>query len=488
MSNTGVAAAALASPEKIAIVAGSRRISYSELDRNSNRAARLLLSVGVQTGDVVALAIPNKPEFFEAATACARIGAFVVPIPWRSKQDEISYLVSDSKATVLIASANTELPAVSLPTFVTPGTYETQRDAQDSTSVNDEPAAPAFRYYTSGTTGRPKAVVREGVPDPVRTAMTLTEFWGVASEVDVHLVCGPLYHTAPCAYANYALTRGQTVVLLDHFDAEECLRSIEAEHVTWSHMVPINFIRILRSGINTDTSSVRRIIHAAAPCPVEVKRKIMNVFPPNTVWEYYGMTEGFATVIPPEEWIHKPGSVGKPMPGVTLTVRSEDGSALPPREVGLVYVTPSNQRRFEYGGDQDKTDRAWLGDQFTVGDMGYLDEDGYLFLTDRKQDLIITGGANVYPAEVEATLYQHPFVQDVAVIGIPDDEFGERVHAIVEGSVAPQELIDWCRKRLAHYKCPRSVEVVEKLPRDENGKVRKRELREPYWAGRATRI
>jgi long-chain acyl-CoA synthetase len=207
------------------------------------------------------------------------------------------------------------------------------------------------------------------------------------------------------------------------------------------------------------------------------------------VWEYYGMTEGFATIVSPEEWNAKPGSVGQPMPGVELKILDANGREAGPGEVGVIFVS-SPRGRFEYAGAPEKTSSAWRGELFTVGDMGYVDADGYLFLTDRMQDLIISGGANVYPAEVESVLLQHPAVADAAVIGVPDDEWGERVHAIIEprAALTPDEVIAFAREHLAHYKCPRSVALVDALPRDENGKVRKRELREPYWAGRNARI
>jgi long-chain acyl-CoA synthetase len=259
-------------------------------------------------------------------------------------------------------------------------------------------------------------------------------------------------------------------------------------------MVPINFVRILQLGEAALTafnpSSIKKILHAAAPCPPDVKRRIMEFFPLGVVWEYYGMTEGFATIISPEEWLKKPGSVGRAAPGVAVKILDDAGREMKPGETGLVYVAPANATRFAYAGAPEKTAEAWRGDLFTVGDMGYLDTDGYLFLTDRKQDMIITGGANVYPAEVEATLHGHPAVGDVAVIGVPDDEWGEVVKAIVEPRVpvTETELIQFCRDHLAHYKCPRTVDLVETLARDENGKVRKRELRERYWAGRPTRI
>lgn len=494
----GVAAHARAHPDKPAIVAGDRRISYAELDRGANRAARAFRRLGVGEGDRVAVALRNRPEFLESATAAARLGATVIPLSWRFKTEEVRAIVDDAKARLIIAEHDASKTMAGLPALHLGGPYEEALAAEPADPPEDgfDPAPVFFRYYTSGTTGVPKAIQR---PDPSReaylaNATSYPQLAGLIEPDEVHLACGPLYHTAPCAFANFALLLGHTVVLMEHFDAGECMRLIERERVTWSHMVPINFIRILalqaQARSRSDLSSVKRILHAAAPCPVDVKRDIIELFPPDTIWEYYGMTEGLATIIPPAEWLAKPGSVGRAAPGIEMTILDEDGRELPPGEVGLVYVSPMGGVRFEYGGAPDKTAQAWRGDRYTVGDMGYLDDDGYLFLTDRKVDLIISGGANIYPAEVEAVLYRHPAVGDCAVIGIPDDEWGEAVLAVVEprAPASPDDLIEFCRANLAHYKCPRRVELVEKLPRDESGKVRKRELRDPYWAGRERKI
>jgi len=494
----GIAAHARARPDAVALVAGSARLTYPELDARVNRAARALQHFGVTAGDRIAIALRNRIEFFEVASAAARLDCEVVPVPWRSKRDEVAYLVEDSRARILVAEDDARETTATLPNAAlhVGAEYEAALAAEVDEPVGEDGPAPVrFRYYTSGTTGRPKAVdrARPDVDTYLRGILTYPPMAGLTDPGEVHLVCGPLYHTAPCAFANYALLLGHTVVVMERFDAEECLQLIDRERVTWTHMVPINFVRILQLGDEKrdryDVASIRKVLHAAAPCPVHVKRAIMEVFPPNTVWEYYGMTEGFATIVSPQEWARKPGTVGRPMPGVELKILDVDGRELPPGEAGVIHVS-SPRGRFEYAGAPEKTSEAWRGDLFTVGDMGYLDGDGYLFLTDRMQDLIISGGANVYPAEVEALLLQHDAVADVAVIGIPDDEWGERVHAIVEPRtpVTPDDLIAFAREHLAHYKCPRSVELVERLPRDENGKVRKRELREPYWAGRDARI
>ena len=494
----GVAAHARARPDATALVADDRRITYGELDAGVNRAAHAFRKRGVVPGDRVAVALRNRPEFFEAALAAARLGADVIPLSWRFKRDEVRAIVDDANARLVIAEADAHETMHDLPALHLGGPYEDALAAEPGTAPDGalDPAPVFYRYYTSGTTGVPKAVER---PKPSLDAylagvLGYPTMQGVTSEGDVHLVCGPLYHTAPCAFGNYALLLGQTIVLMTHFDAEHALRLFERDRVTWTHMVPINFVRILALPDDTraryDLSSTKRILHAAAPCPVDVKRRIMDVFPDDTVLEYYGMTEGLATIIPPDEWLKKPGSVGRAGPGLEVSIRDDEGNELAAGEVGLVYVSPMGGVRFEYGNAPDKTAQAWLGDRYTVGDMGYLDEDGYLFLTDRKVDMIISGGANIYPAEVEAVLYRHPAVGDCAVIGVPDDEWGEAVLAVVEprAPVTGDDLIAFCRANLAHYKCPRLVELVDKLPRDESGKVRKRELRDPHWADRERKI
>jgi long-chain acyl-CoA synthetase len=276
------------------------------------------------------------------------------------------------------------------------------------------------------------------------------------------------------------------------FDAETCLATIEREKVTWLTCVPTHLFRILSLPAEVrnryDISSLKAVLHSAAPCPRGVKQAVMQFLPPGVLWEIYGGTEGSMTMISPQEALDKPGSVGRAFPpGTALKIMDGEGNELPTGEAGLVYGTPLT--RFRYRGAQELDGQTWQGNLYTLGDVGYLDEDGYLFLTDRLKDMIISGGSNIYPAEVESTLFNHPSVGDVAVIGVPDNHWGEKVKAIIElrEAASEEEIIAFCRDNLAHYKCPTSVDFVERLPRDPNGKVRKRELREPYWAdaGRA---
>jgi long-chain acyl-CoA synthetase len=515
MEETGIAAFAKRSPTKPALVDGERSITFAELESRVNQLARALQRRGLQPGDRIASALSNRFEWFEVAAAATRIGVTVVPISWRNMHDEVAYLVEDSGSAVIFAEPDAAEVMGGLPAIFVGDQYEDMLLAEDSGPLTTAVERPVigFRYYTSGTTGRPKAIEGE-LPTGEALAALRTMFSppvpsgvlgvgevrplgrgqtdGLEGPDEVHLLVGPTYHTAPGTFANRALHYGQTVVVMRHFDAEECLRLIQERGVTWSHMVPINFVRILKLPEavrhSYDLSSVRRILHAAAPCPVEVKREIMELFDPGTIYEYYGATEGLATVCPADEWAVRPGTVGRAAPGIEVRIYDDDGNPLPAGSVGTVYF--STVMRFSYAGAPEKTEQAWRGEFFSAGDMGYLDEDDYLFLTDRKIDLIISGGANVYPAEVEGVLIMHPAVADVAVFGVPDPEWGERVHAVVQerSPVTGNELVHFCRQKLAHYKCPSSVEIVESLPRDPNGKIRKRLLRDKYWTESGKRI
>jgi long-chain acyl-CoA synthetase len=406
-------------------------------------------------------------------------------------------MVADCRARVVVAEPANRPEFVNLPGTIFRGDdYEAWIAAQSDDPLGDgfREGLARLRYYTSGTTGRPKAIVRQDSAEgmAVMEKMTAARLGPVAGPGEVHLLAGVAYHTAPGAYATAALNMGHTVVITDHFDAENALALIAEHRVTWTQMAPIHLVRLVALPedvlVRYDLTSIRRVLHAGAPCPVDVKWKALALFPKGTVYEYYAATEGVGTECPEDLWRRKPGTVGLPLPGVSIHVLGDDGAELAPDQVGQVYIR--NGTRFEYEGAPDKTADTWRDDMFSVGDMGYLDEEGCLFLTDRASHMIISGGANIYPAEVENVLYAHPAVGDVAVIGVPDDEFGEQVKAIVErrSPVTGSELIEFCRSRLSHYKCPRSVDFLDVLPRDPNGKVRKRQLREPYWQDRAARI
>ncbi|HEY2331486.1 MAG TPA: AMP-binding protein [Acidimicrobiales bacterium] len=488
-------------PDAKALVQGDRIRTWRELDRRANQTARALQRLGVGPGDCVAVALRNSIEFIELIGGAGRLGATVMPVSYRNKRDEVEYLIDDAKAAVIIAEPDNAEVFEGLPETIFRGdAYDQLIAVEDEAPLPDQEGTgmAGLRYYTSGTTGRPKTIVRkESGRDPAElakafTAVTEARLGMVMGPGEVHLLAAVLYHTAPGAYAASAIGRGHTVVIMERFDPAEALRLIDEERVTWTQMAPIHFVRIVGLPEETkrryDLSSLKRVLHAGAPCPVDVKWKILDLFPKGTVYEYYAATEGYATECPEDVWRAHPGTVGKPVAGIEIHILDDDGNEVGPDLVGQVYI--NNGSSFEYLGAPEKTAETWRGDMFSVGDMGYVDDDGYLFLTDRKTHMIISGGANIYPAEVESVLFAHPAVADVAVIGVPDDEFGEQVKAVVERrhEVTEAELISFCRDRLSHYKCPKSVDFVAELPRDPNGKIKKKQLRDPYWEGHTAKI
>jgi long-chain acyl-CoA synthetase len=486
----GLAGVARVDPERTALVFGDRRMTFGELDRAANAVAHACAPHAARPGDRVAVMMGNSTDGFAVWHGVTRLGALVVPISTRLTEREVAYIVADCGASLVVHDGSPVATAAAAAAGVAEISVTGPDVAADIAAGRADPPTEEFlgtpvvaMTYTSGTTGRPKGIARPA-PAPARETPPnpFASFWGFGPD-DVHLMCGPMYHTAPSAYALMSLGEGGSVVIMPRWDSEQCLALIEKERVTTAQMVPANFIRILEADWKSyDRSSVRKVLHAAAPCPVDVKRRIIEVFPPDTVWEYYGASEGMASVISPAEWLAKPGSVGRPFPGLSVRIVDDEGDDLPPGEVGMIYVSSFPAQRFRYHNAPDKTESAWHGDYFTVGDMGRLDEDGYLFLADRRTDLIISGGVNIYPAEVEAALIEDEDVVDAAVIGLPDERMGQKVHAVVElRPSAPRDaeaLTTRLAGRLADCKLPRTLEFVDELPREPNGKVLKTRLRE----------
>jgi long-chain acyl-CoA synthetase len=471
----GVARHAVERPGKVAFVHGDRRITFAELDAAAHRAAHVLAERSVGPDARLGIALANRPEWFVAALGAARVGAQCVPIPSGATADERDYFCSDGEVAYLLDEA-------ALPRFLA---------ALDAAPAEPYPdAGPDYvqlRAYTSGTTGRPKAVLRPEV-DVVANIEGLVRYYtayGLDAPDEVNVTGSPLHHLAGFSGPHSALLLGHTTVLLDHFDAAEWFAAVAAEGGTYSWTAPVHLYRLMSAPDDVkaaaDVSTIKRLMHGSAPCAPSLKREVMAFFPPGVVWETYGGTETMGTVITAEEWERKPGSVGRAAPGSTIEIYGDDGNRLPPGEVGLVYIGSDWGRGFRYAGDPSLTESIYRGNLATLGDLGYLDDDGYLFVVDRRKDMVITGGANVYPAEVETVLVAHPGVAEVAVIGLPDDEYGEIVTAVVvlasPGAVTGEDLIADARKHLVRYKAPRRVELVDALPRDPMGKVRKRDLR-----------
>jgi acyl-CoA synthetase (AMP-forming)/AMP-acid ligase II len=504
------AAIAAQAPQRPAIIMArsGRQTTFAELDAASNRLANLLRERGIGPGDCLAILAENHPRFLEVAWAAQRAGLYYTAINSHLTADEAAYIGHDCGASVVVSTGT--LASVAVAAFAPDSTpkvqvrlllgaqhdgwerYESVVDAQPSTPIRDEMEGD-FLLYSSGTTGRPKGIKRPLALAPMGqgppAAVPFLQALGFASG-DVYLCPAPLYHAAPLAWSMAAHRLGGTVVVMERFDPAECLALIERYHVTHAQFVPTMFVRMLKlpeeERSTWDVSSLEAVVHAAAPCPVDVKQAMIDWWGP-IISEYYSATEGIgATFITAPDWLAHRGSVGKAMMGVAH-ILDDAGNELPSGEVGTVWF--SGGVEFNYHNDPQKTAEATDARGYsTVGDVGYLDEEGYLYLTDRKAFMIISGGVNIYPQEAENVLINHPKVLDVGVIGVPDAEMGEAVKAIVQpadwddaGPELEAELIAYCREHLASYKCPRSVDFDKELPRLDTGKLYKKQLRARYW-------
>ncbi|MCF4165341.1 AMP-binding protein [Zavarzinia compransoris] len=502
-------------PDKIAYrMAGSGiAVTYAELEARANACAHLFRDLGLKRGDGIAIIMENHPRFFEVTWAALRAGLYYTAISTRLTAAEAAYIVNDCGARLLVTSKYMadlatrvagQAPALSTRLMMdgTAAGFESYEDAvagKPATMIAD-PSNGADMLYSSGTTGRPKGVKvplpEEEYGQPGTLYMLNAALYQPNAET-VYLSPAPLYHAAPLRFSLTMMRFGATVIVMEHFEPEHYLALIEKYRVTHTQVVPTMFVRLLKldPAIRSryDVSSLRCAIHAAAPCPIPVKEQMIDWWGP-VIHEYYAGTEGNGfCAITSAEWLEHKGSVGRAMLGVPH-ILDDDGNELPPYEPGAIFFSDGPQ--FEYHNDSAKTessrnDKGWS----TLGDIGYLDADGYLYLTDRKANMIISGGVNIYPQEAENLLITHPKVADVAVFGVPDPEWGEQVKAVVQpadmrdaGPDLEAELIAFCRTHLSHVKCPKTVDFEAELPRHPTGKLYKRLLKDRYWQGETRRI
>jgi len=509
-------------PDRPAVIYGNGEAieSYGALEERSRRLAHVFRGWGLEPGDCVAVLIGNDDVFYDVFWACHRAGLYFTPVNWHLQRDEAEYIVENCDAKVFLAHARfAEIAAGVAPAVprlavaasvggAIPGfraLEEALADAPQEEPLGEELEG-SVMLYSSGTTGRPKGVRRPlarapaGDPRTVITAVGLVGLFGM-KEGDVYLSPAPLYHAAPLAFSSAQHRIGATTVVMRRFDPEDALRHIQDQRVTTSQWVPTHFKRLLSLPESVrakyDVSTLRVAVHAAAPCPIPVK-EAMIAWWGDAIMEYYAGTEGGGTLIRARDWLAHKGSVGRHWSGGKVHILDEEGRDVDePKREGAIYfeAPPKLEDRFAYHKDAQKTAGTYRGDLFTIGDIGYLDPEGYLYLTDRQSNMIISGGVNIYPQETENHLVTHPKVYDVAVIGVPNDDLGEEVKAVVvpalgatPGAELERELIEFCRAGIAHYKCPRTIDFASELPRTETGKMQKRKLRERYWQGHASRL
>lgn len=505
------------------IVSGDRVAAPDALEATIRRIAGGFKRLGIGSGDCVAILMRNDIAFLEATYAAATLGAYAVPINWHLKPDEVRYILDDCAAKVLVGHGDllhplaghlpaglTVLSAPSPPEVVAhfpipSGQAEAPAGALDlsvwtTAQLPHEGTprpAPMSMIYTSGTTGRPKGV-RRAAPSPAEakaTEVLRSLVYGLKPGVRA-LLPGPLYHSAPNSFAIRSGRLGGVLVLMPRFDAEAMLALVERHRIDTIFMVPTMFVRLLKlpkeARTRYDLSSLRFVIHAAAPCPADVKAAMIEWWGP-IIHEFYGGTEtGPVTFATSEDAQRKPGSVGRLSPGAAIRVVDEAGKILPQGGIGELYCRIEGYPDFTYHNAPEKRREVDLDGFVTCGDIGYVDPDGYVFLCDRKRDMIIAGGVNIYPAEIEAALLALDEVRDCAVFGIPHAEFGESIMAVIEpqpgAAIEPQALKEKLATRIADYKLPRHIEVRHDLPREDSGKIFKRRLRDPYWEAAARRI
>jgi long-chain acyl-CoA synthetase len=510
-------------PVFLGIISGERRRSHTEVADRSARIAGGLHKLGVKQGDSVCVLMRNDIAFIEAANGAMRLGAYGVPVNWHFKPEEIDYILRDSQTSVLIGHADLlhqlrgavppEVSVLSVPTppeILVHYRVDPDRLAKPDFAIDfeswlaqrapyDGPLVPQppNMIYTSGTTGRPKGV-RRNAPTPEQTANAeamRAMIYGLKPGARA-LLPGPLYHSAPNSFGIRAARLGGALVLMPRFDPEEFMRLVEEQRIDTIFMVPTMFIRLMKlpEAVRRkyDMSSLRHIIHAAAPCPADVKRAMIEWWGP-VIYEFYGSTEsGAVTFANSEDALKKPGTVGKISPGAELRFVGDDGRLLPQGEIGEIYSRIAASPDFTYHNKTEKRAEIERDGFITSGDVGYIDADGYVFLCDRKRDMVISGGVNIYPAEIEAVLHGLPGVHDCAVFGIPDAEFGEALMAVVEPQPGVTLDVADIRSRLktslADYKVPKHVEIQAQLPREDSGKIFKRRLRDPYWERAGRRI
>ncbi|GAA4876572.1 acyl-CoA synthetase [Ferrimonas pelagia] len=502
---------ASSTPDKPAIImAGSgEQLTFAQLEDVSNRGAQLLRSLGLENGDHIAVMAENSLEYLAVSWAALRSGLYFTPVPIGLTAEEAAYMIDDCDAKAFVVSAKVAAKLsidglkLSCPGFSVGGDvaglrrFETERDAMPAQRIDDE-CEGLNMMYSSGTTGKPKGISRPFMPGPLGEGNSAAGFPGMqqqmfrASSAATYLAPAPLYHAAPLYWLQAYTRLGATVVVMESFEAEAALAAIDQYQITHSQWVPTMFIKMLklddtvRSKYRLDSLQVA--VHAAAPCPIPVKQQMIDWWGPK-IFEYYTGSEGNGmTFITPQEWLANPGSVGRPIVGELHIVDDESGQELPADQAGTIYF--ASPYPFAYHKAPEKTASVTLKNGWsTLGDVGYVNEQGYLFLTDRKSNMIISGGVNIYPQETENALIMHPAVADVAVIGVPDEEFGESVKAVVqlqpdwEGDAdLAVELIAFCKDQIAKLKCPKSVDFVAELPRSDTGKLIKRKLKARYWS------